>query len=79
VGIPQGLSPFFPNEQPDTMTRSDLARLARASLDNGNILPADLYGMVFGERTPYSESETVRPSSMIIRFRFEIRTFLVIM
>ncbi|SFL03892.1 LysM peptidoglycan-binding domain-containing protein [Pseudomonas sp. NFACC46-3] len=58
-------------EQPDTMTRSDLARFARASLDNGNILPADLYGMVFGERAAYSESETVRPS--IYDYQISIR------
>ncbi|WP_221928398.1 LysM peptidoglycan-binding domain-containing protein [Pseudomonas kilonensis] len=49
-------------EQPDTMTRSQLALLARESRNNGNILPADLYGMVFGETASYLDRETVRPS-----------------
>ncbi|MDU9030472.1 LysM peptidoglycan-binding domain-containing protein [Pseudomonas mediterranea] len=59
------------NQLPDTMTRADLTRLSRETWRNGNILPDDLYNLVFGERPAYSERETVRPS--IYDYQISIR------
>lgn len=42
-------------QQPDTMTRGEIARLARISSENGNILPNDLYELVFGTKSIESE------------------------